>query len=223
MTTPKVETVPQFSSYLDVEKDVRPWLGLPEGPEPKIDTRLALVTAATCKKVQQWIGKPIAPERFFRRFSGVGGGFANSAIMLPYYPVLKVIKVIEYRGSSGPFELAEQTPELAQGSQEVFQLEPMAGVLIRTFQGNIPRPWFPGSKNIEVTWQAGYNPLPDDIKLATLEYIKRWWDSTQQSTKGGGPVPAGSLGYTGEVSPNMAGAWGDLMRDLYLYEQSGMG
>ena len=89
---------------------------------------------------------------------------------------------------------------------------------IRTFTGNIQRPWFPGSKNIEVTWTAGYDPIPADIKLATLDYIKRWWDSTQQSARKG--APAGALGDAG---PSTAGSWGDLQRTLDTYAQQGMG
>jgi hypothetical protein len=218
--TPTLEVTPQFASYLDVQDDVRPWLQLSDTPEPVIDRKLQITTSAICLRVQNYLGKPLGETEFFQRFSGWPGN--NGAIlMLPYYPVTKIVRVVEYRGSSGPYVLVEQTPEENQGSSETFQIKPLTGMLIRTFMGNLQRPWFPGSNNIEVTWRAGYNPVPDDIYMATLEYIKRWWDSTQQSSRS--PQPAGALGYSGPVTPTMAGAWGDLERTISLYEQTGMG
>jgi hypothetical protein len=220
MTTPNLEVTPQFASYLDVTNDVIPWLQLQSSPEDAQLKKLELTTSAICGRVQRYLGKPLAEIEFFQRLSG-WPGFNGAVLALPYYPITQVIKIVEYRGTAGPFELVEQTPEENQGASETFQVEPLSGMLIRTFQGNLQRPWFPGSKNIEVTWKAGYNPLPDDIVMATLEYIKKWWDSTQQGSRS--PQPAGALGYQGPVTPTMAGAWGELERTLALYEQQGMG
>jgi len=219
-TPPTMEVTPEFKPYLDITDDVRPWLQLPEGPEPIIDAKLRRVTNAICRRTQNYLGRALAPLRYFKRFSGWPG--ANGAvIMLPFVPVLKVLHVVEYRGSTGRFELAEQTPETGQGNSETFQIEPLTGALVRTFMGNLQRPWFPGSKNIEVEWEAGFNPIPEDIELATLEYIKKWWDSTQQSSR---VAPqAAALGYGGEVTPNTAGAGGELQRTLDTYLQQGIG
>lgn len=212
---PQKEVVPEFEAFLDLTDDVLPWLQLSTEPEPQRDMKLELVMNGICRRTQNYLGRPIAPITYFKRFSAWPG----STILLPYYPITEVIRVVEYRGQSGPFELKEQTPE--HQYTEAFQVEPLTGSIIRVFQGLIQRPWFPGSKNIEITWKAGFNPIPDDIKLAALEYIKKWWDSTQQGSRS--VQPAASLGYTGEVSPGMAGVWGDLQRTLDLYVQQGIG
>lgn len=224
MTTvavPTMEVTPQFASYLDVQNDVRPWLEMGTTPEPKIDTKLQLVTSAICRRVQDYLGKPVAKTEFFQRLSGWPGN-NGAVLMLPYYPVLEVLRVVEFRGTAGPYVLTEQTPENNAGNSETFQIEPLSGTLIRTFIANMQRPWFPGSKNIEVTWTAGYNPVPPDIKIATLEYIKKFWDSTQQASRSGGQSAA-ALGYQGQTTPSTAGLWGELARTLDMYEQQGMG
>jgi len=218
LQVPQKETVAQFESYLDLTDDVLPWLQLSTEPEPVRDQKLRLVTNGICRRAQNYIARPIAPLTYFKRFSGWPG--ANGAVInLPYYPVIEMIRVVEYRGQSGPYELKEQTPE--HQYTESFQLEAMTGAVIRVFQGMIQRPWFPGSKNIEITWTAGFNPVPEDIRLATLEYIKKWWGGTQQGSRS--VQPAGALGYTGEVGPDMAGVWGDLQRTLEFYGSQNMG
>lgn len=212
---PQKESVPEFEAYLDLIDDVLPWLQLSTEPEPGRDMKLELVLNGVCRRAQNYLGRAIAPITYFKRFSAYPG----STLMLPYYPVTEMIRVVEYRGQSGPFELKEQTPE--HQYTESFQLEPLTGAVIRVFQGLVPRPWFPGSKNIEITWKAGFNPVPDDIKLATLEYVKKWWDSTQQGSRS--VQPAAQPGYQGDVTPTLAGVWGELQRTLDLYVQQGMG
>lgn len=80
--------------------------------------------------------------------------------------------------------LQEQTPS-SQGAPgaQMYQCDRINGLLIRSFQGLIQRPFFPGLRNVEVTWIAGYNPLPPDIKFATLEMVKYWWANTQQASR----------------------------------------
>jgi hypothetical protein len=219
--TVQQEVAPQWQTYLDVHSDVRPWLQLGETPETTVDRKLQLVTDMACQWVQQYLGKPIAPTRFFRRFSG-GTGFNGAHIDLPYFPVLEVVEVVEYWGSSGAHHLVEQTPA-QQGNSEMFQLDPVRGRLTRTFTGLVQRPWFPGERNIEVTWVAGYNPIPKDVEIATLEFIAHWWRNTQQAAR----TTAIPAGY--EYDPATAGSmlWAgvpDRVKALISsYEQLGIG
>ena len=56
--------------------------------------------------------------------------------------------------------------------------------MTRTFAGySWPRPYFPGRRNIEVTYVAGYNPIPPDIWIATVELVAHWWRNTQQASR----------------------------------------
>ena len=253
------ETTPAWKSYLDVEEDVKPWLQFDKGNVYPIDTQLELVTDLACTWVQNYLGRPVAPMQFFRRFSGYWGtGNGGSFIDLPYYPVLTSLTsptysmtVVEWWGTagrridnctttnnsatvtdtsiqttdvgsfvvgpnvpgvsgqtiltvtpgvsftmsaaataSGAVQLAiaqghvlqEQTPA-NQGTQDMYALEPLQGRITRAFLGLVPRPFFPGLRNIDVTWWAGYNPVPADIKVATLEYANWWWRNTQEAPR----------------------------------------
>ena len=167
-----------WQSYVDLKQDVKPWLQIPIN-NVQGDSRLQLLIDGTCQWAQRRIGQPIAPTTFLRRFDG-WNGWNGAYIELPYYPILEVQQVIEYWGFSGPHYLSEQTPtNQVDGYQVVYEL----GRLTRAFPGLVQKPWFPGSRNIEVTWVSGYNPVPADIKMATLEMIAHWWRNTQQSAR----------------------------------------
>ena len=165
-----------WSNYVDLDADVKTWLQIPLTAPAKFDYQLQLLTDMTCQWVQNKLGRPIAPTQFTRYFDG-NNGWNGAFIELPYYPVLSVASVTEYWGTSGPHVLLESTPT---NQTDGWQCEYLRGTLRRVFQGLVERPWFPGSRNIEVTWTAGYNPVPADIKIATLEMIAHWWRNTQQ-------------------------------------------
>jgi hypothetical protein len=216
--TGQQEETPAWVPYLDLMDDVRPWLQFNvTGSEQQTEAKLRLVMEAACFWVQEYLGKPIAPTLFARRFSG-WSGFNGAYIPLPYYPILKVVKVVEWWGVSGPHELKEQTPAEQVGA-EAFATDNTRGYLVRSFQGLVARPWFPGLKNIEVEWEAGFNPIPPDIKKATLELIGHEWRKEQQAVQGGGTGPAGmeheEAGYFGEPP--------SIRKTLDLRKQVGLG
>ena len=79
------------------------------------------------------------------------------------------------------------------------------GRLTRVFPGLVEKPWFPGSRNIEIVWEAGYNPIPADVKVATLEMIAHWWRNTQQQSAN----RLGAAGANADYDPDVvaAGLW----------------
>ena len=87
-------------------------------------------------------------------------------------------------GVVGGHTLTLQTPE-AQGGSDMFSLDAIEGIITRSYLGLLARPTFPGLKNIEVTWWAGYNPVPPALRRATLRLIKHWWARDFQSQVGG--------------------------------------
>ena len=170
-------------NYVDLYEDVLPWLQFattgPSAPSASDLQKLQLLTDATCQWAQKKICNPIAPTGFFRRFNG-WTGWNGAYLELPYYPILEVISVTEWWGIAGPHPLSEQTP---QHNIDGFALDPNRGILTRVFPGLVARPWFPGVRSIEVQWVSGYNPIPADIKLGTLEMIAHWYRFTQQTQR----------------------------------------
>jgi hypothetical protein len=174
----------QWATYLDLEEDVKPWIQVPFY-QSTADYQLQLLTDMTCTWVQRKLGQPLAPTQFTRYFDG-WSGFNGAFLQLPYYPVLEITSVTEFWGKSGPHVLNESVPT---NQVDGWQCEYLQGMLRRVFPGLVEKPWFPGSRNIEISWTAGYNPVPADIKVATLEMISHWWRNTQQQAgrRPGGP------------------------------------
>ena len=174
-------TAPAWQDYLTVVDDVLPWLqmttrDLPQGSA--LAGNMQLITSMACEWVQDYLGRPVAPTTFTRRFDG-WSGWSGAYLELPYSPVLEITAVTEYWGVSGPHVLSESTPTV---QIDGYQCEWLTGRLIRVFPGNVQKPWFPGSRNVEVTWTAGYNPTPPTFRTATLELIAHWWRNTQQQS-----------------------------------------
>lgn len=173
-----------YGGFLDRDNDVKTWLQLSPADTTR-NPQLDLLIDMACTWVQRYIGRPVAPQEYDRRFDG-WSGWNGAYIMLPFYPVLEITSVVEWWGVSGPHTLSEQTPS---NQVDGWQCEYQTGRLIRVFPGLVQRPFFPGSRNIEVTWTAGYNPIPPDIKVATLELVKHWYYNTmQQAGLRAGPV-----------------------------------
>lgn len=192
--TEQNDNQPQWQSYIEMV-DVKRWLQIPPTDTTR-DLDIQDTVDAACYWVQDYLGRPIAPTTFFRRFSGWQG--VNGAyVELPYYPVLQIVSAAEWWGSSGKHTLTEQTPS-NQGGSDTYQLQPLTGLLIRTFAGLVQKPWFPGSRNIEVEWVAGFNPTPPTARLATRALIRYWWTSEQEGSR--------SFRQAGEAPPDPSAA-----------------
>lgn len=209
-----------WQNYVDLQNDVKPWLQVP-ADNTASDTMLQLVTDFVCQYSQKIIGRPIPSTSFDRRFDGYTG-WNGAYIELPYYPVLEITECVEWWGVSGAHVLEESTPE---NQLDGFQIEYLTGRLIRVFPGLVQKPWFPGTRNIHVTWRAGYNPIPATFKIAALELIAYWWRNTQQASRGNaGAVPKG---YEYDSSNPNNGLWAGLPHRIEgifsVYQQVGLG
>lgn len=177
VANPNATNSPRWQDYLTVNDDVLPWLQMTTSTLNAAQTsNLELLTSAICTWAQNYLGQPIAPTLFDRRFDG-WSGWNGAYLELPYRPVLEITNVTEYWGVSGVHVLSEST---LTNQIDGFQCEWNTGRVIRVFPGNVVKPWFPGSRNVEIAWTAGFNPVPPDIRLATLEDISEWWRNTQQ-------------------------------------------
>jgi hypothetical protein len=208
-----------WGNYLDLDQDVKPYLQMPAYDTVR-DYTLQLSTDSACQQVQKMLGRPIAPTTFDMRFDG-WSGWNGANIELPFYPVLEVITVNEYWGVAGPHLLLEQTPT---NQVDGFQIDYKTGRLIRVFPGLVQKPWFPGSRNIEVQWTAGYNPIPADIKEATLELIAWKWRNTQQAMRSNGPSPIGAEYDTSNMANGLWPGIPHRLQEVFdSYMQVGMG
>jgi hypothetical protein len=185
-----------WGNFLDLNEDLKPWLRYRTGASSD-DVLLQDVLDMACSWVQDYLSRPIGPTRFDRRFNG-WSSWQGAYIMLPYQPVLEILSVTEYWGVSGPHVLEESQPT---DQLDGFQCEYLRGMVTRVFPGNVQKPWFPGSRNIEISWVAGFNPVPAYVRIATLEYAKYWWTNTQQASRSN---PRGGGEYD---APDSRGLW----------------
>lgn len=152
------------------------------------DFTINLILQSSSDWISTYLDRPVAPTTFFERYDG-WAGWSGSVIMLPYYPVLEIVKITEYWGLNGPQVLAEQTPTYQYGvgfsasnpAPGLYQLNPRIGEIRRVFPGLVQRPFFPGSRNIEVEWTAGYSTIPGQLKIACLELANHWYRETQDA------------------------------------------
>jgi hypothetical protein len=166
-----------FEPFLDLSTDIKPWLQI-QAVDTSRDAALGLINEMACAWLQEYLGRPITPTEYTRRFDG-NSGWMGSYLMLPRSPVLEVKKVVEYRGVNGAYTLPESTPtNQVDGWQCVYS----TGRLNRVFPGNVAKPWFPGMRNVEVTWIAGYNPVPATLRMAALQLVHHWFHHTQQQS-----------------------------------------
>lgn len=189
-----------FQNFVDVPNDVKGWLQMPSS-DTTHDVQLQLLTDMTCQWAQRRLGQPIAPTTFNRYFNG-WAGWNGAYIELPYYPVLEIQNVTENWGASGPHVLSESTPT---NQVDGWQCDYQKGQLIRVFPGLVQKPWFPGSRNIQIQWVAGWNPLPADFKVATLEMIAHWYRNVFQQSAS----RLGNAGVGNEYDPEVvaSGLW----------------
>lgn len=175
------------ASYLDFA-EVWQYLQFPGSPAAQQQNMLQRYIDAACAYAQgpEGANRPIAPTEFLERHDGWSGEY----ILLHHSPFIKLVACTEWQSSGGPIPLVESTPA---NPVEGIQIDYATSKIMRTFAGySWPRPFFPGSRNIEVTYIAGFNPLPPDIWRATMNLIKWWWNNEQQAMRSEAPTPAGA-------------------------------
>jgi hypothetical protein len=166
----------RWATYIDFQ-EAWEYLQIEEEPEGREATRLRRYIDSACTTAQNVANRPFAPTEFKERQDGWSG----DTLQLYYSPFLTLIECREWQSSGGFVTLPESTPE---EPIEGVQIDYATSQLTRTFSGySWPRPFFPGHRNIEITYTAGFNPVPDDVWEATCELIMWKWRNTQQPTR----------------------------------------
>lgn len=171
MTNP-VSTA-QWTTYIDMP-EVLSYLQFDPGVNPDPNKMQRMIDSA-CVTAQRLADRPFAPTQIQERHDG----WERDFIMLRYFPVLQLVSCTEWQSGGNYISLPESTPETPT---EGVQVEYPTGRLTRTFfNSNWPRPFFPGVRNIEVVYVAGFNPVPPDIWEATMDLIAYRWRSSQEA------------------------------------------
>lgn len=189
----------QYGTYVTLSeiKAYSQWASTGTSPQ---DPVLQRIIDMACTSLQNRIDRPIGAQKFWERHDGWSGEY----IMLKETPFLELVSCTEWQSSGGPISLVESTPE---NPVDGIQINYGTGRIMRTFAGySWPRPFFPGSRNIEITYMAGLNPVPPDLWLATAELVKYWWANTQQASA----VRVGLRGQDTYDAPDTKGVFGQM-------------
>lgn len=146
------------------------------------DAELSNLLAAASDWIEREVG-PITPTGYTELYDGWSG---SSDLMLRHSPVISITSVTEQWSTGG----AHVLPASVFGpGVDGYQLDAEIGLLVRVFQGNWPRTWFPGSMNVQVVYTAGYQVTPPLLQLACLELVGHWWTQGHQAAaRGWGPA-----------------------------------
>lgn len=166
----------QWATYIDFQEAWQ-FIGMDDAPTGSDQLKLQRMISSACAAAQRGANRPFAPSRFQERHDGWSGEF----IQLHYSPFLQLITATEWQSSGGPITLIESTPA---NPVEGLQIDYGTSKITRVFAGySWPKPFFPGSRNIEVTYRAGFNPVPDDVWEATCDLIAYKWRMTQEAPR----------------------------------------
>ena len=177
----------QWTTYLDMP-EVLAWLQFTAAPEPGSAQSglLQRLVDAACYIAQDIANRPLCPTTFYERHDGWSGEY----IQLNYSPVVQLVQCQEWQSTGGFIQLPESTP---QNPVEGVQLDYRTGQIMRVFAGySWPRPFYPGSRNIEVTYVAGYDPVPHNVWMATVNLVAYWWRNWYQASRTFTKTPANS-------------------------------
>lgn len=200
----------QWATYLDTT-EVTEWLQF-AGTTVSHPNILQRVIDAACWRAQEMANRPLGPTLFQERHDGWSGEY----IMLRYTPFLELVSCVEWQSAGGPIQLLESTP---QNPVDGVQIDYATSRIMRTFAGySWPRPFFPGSRNIEISYKAGFNPVPPDIWEATVDLVAYWWRNTQQASRGlKAPNPYGDTGEaSNDLWPGMPDRIGDVFKQYRM-------
>lgn len=174
------EGTDQFVSFI-TPTDLLDWLQADVPSDPRVVTNIQRVCDMACVWAQRYCGRPLARTTYSERHDGWSG----SDIMLKKTPFLDLVLCQEYSSSGGTLNLPEATPTSNENTDGI-QIDRGTSMIRRVFAGySWPRTFFPGSRNISITYTAGYDPVPPDAWLATIEYASYWYRHTQQTRREG--------------------------------------
>jgi uncharacterized phiE125 gp8 family phage protein len=152
----------------------------------KLQTFIAAASQMIYNKVGVVSGSPTVDEWH--------DGGSETIVLRNMGPIESVTTVIESYGTTvyTLTQVSLDTP--AAGSAYQYTVDLDQGLLIRRAAG-IAIPFAAGSRNIHVTYVAGYATVPADIKQAALVLLDHLW-STQRGPQSRAGVAPDGVGYS---------------------------
>lgn len=136
------------------------------------DTELqGFIDAAT--PVIEHITGPIGAAAYVETYDG-GGPY----IVLRHVPVLAITSITEYR--SGVAYPLTGVASLDLTATDTFLYEATTGIVRRYTGSGVAYRFWPGVATVTVSYTAGYAAIPANVRMATLDLIKWWWESTRR-------------------------------------------
>lgn len=129
----------------------------------------------------------------------------NTSINLRALPVLSIASITEIIGITG-YTITPQPVGFAVDNYGYTLDVPRTGRVTRRSAGSVPYPWYQNVGNIEVVYTAGRASVPANIRLATLELIRDWFQYGQQGYgKASSYAPADSSSSDDEYTTTPSG------------------
>ena len=176
---------------VDRDTDVKPFLNITNTTyDTELTAFIATASQMVVNKIGQVAGSPTVDEWH--------DGGTTEIVLRNQGPIQSVTSVTESFGSI-VYTLTQVT--LDSGSVAgayTYSVDLDRSVLVRRASG-IATPFAEGTRNIHVTYVAGYATTPPDIKHATCLLIKHLWE-----TQRGGLTRPATLG---ETNPGGAFSW----------------
>jgi len=202
----------QWTTYLDMP-EVLAWLQFTDAPAPGSNQSglLQRLIDSACCIAQDIANRPLCPTTFQERHDGWSGEY----IQLHYSPIIQLVQCQEWQSTGGFIQLPESTP---QSPVEGVQVDYRTGQIMRVFAGySWPRPFYPGSRNIEVTYVGGYDPVPHNVWMATVNLVAFWWRNWYQAsrtfTKGEAPRQSATV----DTWPGVPNEIAQVFESFYLH------
>lgn len=183
MTLTQFATPPDDAAIVTLA-DVKTFMRIPS-TDTSYDAELTNLTFVATDMIERFINRPVVPKAMpIERHDG----WVGDTIMLWYSPVSSITYVHEvFAGTINV--LSESTPS---NPIDGYQLEARTGRLVRVFTGGFPRQWYPGSRNIEISYSVGFNPIPPTLWQAGRELVKHIFAQGEQMNPSDVPKYSGA-------------------------------
>ena len=196
MTVTSFASPPNDTAICSLD-DVKAYLRMPL-TDTSYDAELTNLTFVATDMIERYCNLPIVPKAMpIERHDG----WVGDTIELKYAPVVSVTYVHEFFAGFLNI-LSESTPA---NPIDGYQLEYQTGRLVRVFTNGFPRQWYPGSRNIEISYSVGLSPIPPTLWQAARELVGHIFSQQEQINPSNVPKFSGGVGSSDEVetSPEM--------------------
>jgi hypothetical protein len=159
--------------------EVKAYLQIPNPSQPaSTDVIMQGYIDAATEYVENYVG-PVTETDYVERHDGY-----TSEIVLLHRPILRINSLVEVVA----LVVDNLEESVTRNPIDGYQVNYRSGKIKRVFSGGYPRIFWPGSRNIEVSYTAGYEPVPAQVRLATLELVTHYWRNGQEA----GPTGVGA-------------------------------